>query len=244
MSYYEVYKKRLNRYGNNFQERIKGQRERDFDLYLLKSIYRIDFEYDGEIHPATLEPYKQTYIDTNGYLLTKTDFQIKIGTILDLTDNNGSTNKWLVWWLENNQSSGYNRYVVLKLTNNISWVVDGEEYSQWFYFQGPGYSKISDTLKQTTGKNMYIENNNKYMLVSSRNDKIFDNLYIEIDVDGATSSFVVKEKDIVTTPGIGYYTLDPVATRNIEKINNVTETSENEISWLNQGGDEHGSTQL
>ena len=60
MSYYEdVYLKRLNRYGYDYQSRIQGQRERVFEDKLLRSVYRVNFEYDGEIHPATLERYKQ-----------------------------------------------------------------------------------------------------------------------------------------------------------------------------------------
>ena len=49
MSYYEdVYLKRLNRYGTDYQSRVQAQREREFEGNLLKSIYRVDFEYDGE----------------------------------------------------------------------------------------------------------------------------------------------------------------------------------------------------
>jgi hypothetical protein len=56
--YNEVYRRRLNRYGLDYQSRIQGQRERDFDAYLYKSIYRVDFQFDGEWHPASLERYK------------------------------------------------------------------------------------------------------------------------------------------------------------------------------------------
>jgi len=44
MSYYdEVYLKRLNRYGLDYQSRLQGQRERNFENYLLKTPFRIDF---------------------------------------------------------------------------------------------------------------------------------------------------------------------------------------------------------
>ena len=56
MSYFEeVYLKRLNRYGYDYQSRIQGQREKVFEGKLLKSVYRVDFEYKGETHPGTLE---------------------------------------------------------------------------------------------------------------------------------------------------------------------------------------------
>lgn len=56
--YDDIYLKRLNRYGLDYQSRLQNQRERNFEEKLLKSIYRVDFEYNGEIHPATLERYK------------------------------------------------------------------------------------------------------------------------------------------------------------------------------------------
>ena len=43
-SYYEkAYQKRLNRYGLDYQSRIQNQREKDFNNYLYKTIYRVDF---------------------------------------------------------------------------------------------------------------------------------------------------------------------------------------------------------
>ena len=60
MDYYnDIYKKRLNRYGLDYQSRVQGMRERSFELLLEKSIYRIDFDYDGKINPGVFEKYKQ-----------------------------------------------------------------------------------------------------------------------------------------------------------------------------------------
>jgi hypothetical protein len=64
-NYYETaYKKRLNRYGLDYQSRIQNQRERDFDNYLYKTIYRVDFDFNGTNHPGSLERYKQDYSET------------------------------------------------------------------------------------------------------------------------------------------------------------------------------------
>jgi hypothetical protein len=57
--YYEsVYQKRLNRYGLDYQSRVQSQRERDFENYLYKTIYRVDFEFNGEMLPGSLERNK------------------------------------------------------------------------------------------------------------------------------------------------------------------------------------------
>ena len=48
MNYFEdVYLKRLNRYGYDYQSRIQAQREEVFEGKLLKSVYRVDFVYEG-----------------------------------------------------------------------------------------------------------------------------------------------------------------------------------------------------
>ena len=74
MSYYDdVYLKRLNRYGYDYQSRIQGQRERNFETLLLKSVYRVDFLFKEEMHPALLERYKQDETETMQYLLTRID---------------------------------------------------------------------------------------------------------------------------------------------------------------------------
>lgn len=61
MGYFEdIYKKRLNRYGSDYQSRTQGQRERFFENYLIKSIYRVDFLYNNEMEPGILEKRVRT----------------------------------------------------------------------------------------------------------------------------------------------------------------------------------------
>jgi len=122
MNYFEdVYLKRLNRYGYDYQSRIQGQRERDFEGKLLKSVYRVEFEFGGEIHPATLERYKQDETELMQYLLTRVSLNIPTGTILMIPDKDKIEQPWLVYWLESIKASGYNRYIVLKMTHYITW---------------------------------------------------------------------------------------------------------------------------
>lgn len=236
MSYYEdIYKQRLNRFGRDYQSRIQGQREKDFDNYLLRSVYRIDFLYNGVTRPATLEPYKQTYLDTYGYLLTKVGYTIPAGTILEIISANGDINYWMVWWLEKMEASGYNRYVVLKMTNQITWTVNDTVYTQWFYFVGPGYTKIADLIKETSGKSLYIDNTNKHLMVSKCNNQLNYGDYFEVTVNDTVSAFEVRERDTVTTPGVGYYSIEPVKVRQAsEHKTNYTNPTAVERNWYNQ----------
>ena len=59
MSYFDIYKLRVNRYGIDYQSRVQGEREKLFKEYLLKSLYRVDFEYEDNIYPGSFEKYKQ-----------------------------------------------------------------------------------------------------------------------------------------------------------------------------------------
>jgi hypothetical protein len=63
-SYYEVYKKRINRYGKNTQERIQGQREKVFDIKVQESVYKVSFFYEGIEHFGTLERGSQDNTET------------------------------------------------------------------------------------------------------------------------------------------------------------------------------------
>lgn len=78
MDYYDIYKLRLNRYGLNYQERVQTEREKMFDLYLLKSTYRIDFQYNNNIYPGSFERYKQDETETLHYLLTYVNLDIPL----------------------------------------------------------------------------------------------------------------------------------------------------------------------
>ena len=139
--YYNVYRQRLNRYGLDFQSRIQGSREKEFENYLYKTIYRVDFQYDGRFIPGSLEHYKQDYSETQSYLLTRKEDTIPNGVVLDIESQDGRKTPWMVWWLEQKEASGYNKYVVLKMTHHI----ECGGASQWGFFEGPGAKMVRDT---------------------------------------------------------------------------------------------------
>lgn len=96
--YYDnVYVNRLNRYGNNYQQRIMTQRREVFRRRLEKSVYRIDFNYrenaesEFKLIPATFERFKQDNTQTLRYLFTEYDVKIPNGTVLYLPDPIGTT---------------------------------------------------------------------------------------------------------------------------------------------------------
>ena len=237
MEYYEIYRRRLNRYGLDYQSRIQGQRERNFDDYLLKSIYRVDFWYNDIFVPATLERYKQDYTETQCYLLTRRDIDISNGTIVMIESQNGITKPYMVWWKEEIEASGYNRYVVLKMTHLLTWRdAENMNHEQWAYFYGPGTSTISDTLKSASGEAIYKENNNLHMFITSYNKTLCRDVYFEIKQGETSGGYVVSEVDFTSTPGVAYVSVDPSYIRSQTYSSELVKNGNSaQNAWFNGG---------
>ena len=236
MSYYNnVYKRRLNRYGTDYQSRIQAQREKEFEGKLLKSIYRVDFKYDNQTHPATLEKYKQDESQLMQYLLTRADLDIPNGTILMIEDKNLEEQPWMVFWLESLKASGYNRYIVLKMTHYIKWRDrDGQVCETWCYFHGSGDSALKETVK-TTGT-IYVEDSNARFAVMPLNENLSKDDYIEIGEGKLKEAFRVTGYDIHSTNGVEYVTLDPMYIKDSTPAPEKTpEDNSDAFFWLNGG---------
>lgn len=235
MSYYEdVYKKRLNRYGNDYQSRVQAQREREFEGKLLKSVYRVDFLYDGFLHPATLEPYKQDETQLLQYLLTRVSLNLPNGTILQIPDKNSVEQTWMIYWLESVAASGYNRYVLLKMTHFITWR-DREKNNKetWCYFHGSGDSALSETIKGTSA--IYTEDGNARFVIMPTNENLNKDDYLEIGEGKLREAFRVTGRDIHTTIGVEYVTLDPIYMKNQQSVIDQVNDNSEDYYWLNGG---------
>lgn len=251
-SYYEdVYRRRLNRYGYDYQTRTQGQRERFFENLLLKSIYRLDFAF-GEneegaplIHPGVLEPHKQTDTKTLHYLLTHIDLNIPNGTILELQDFNKSeeTHPWMVYYLEQIRASGYNRYIMLKMTHEVIWKDrSGNIQHTWAYFYGQEDNMLKDELKSRSRSSiLYNENLKTSFFICPTNPLIQKDDYFELSSDGITQGFRVTGFDFVSTPGVEYVTVDPVYLHDhSEKPKPGPDDNPDDFFWL-QGEDSSGN---
>lgn len=213
MNYYEdVYKKRLNRYGFDYQSRIQGQRERVFEDLLLKSIYRVNFLFNGELIPGLLERRKQDETETLQYLLTRVKDNIPNGTILMISNKDGIECPWMIYYLESIQASGYNRYIVLKMTHTVEWTGrDKNTYSSWCYFYGQEDNMLKDELKSRSRSDvLYNENLKLYFMVMPTNENIKKDDYFVMSDDNMQQGFVVTGFDYFSTPGVEYVSVDPV----------------------------------
>lgn len=238
-NYYEdVYLKRLNRYGYDYQSRVQAQRERDFENKLLKSVYRVDFEFEDEIHPATLERYKQDETELMQYLLTRVSLNIPNGTILMIPDKDLELQPWLVFWLESIKASGYNRYIVLKMTHYITWRDrDGIVQSSWCYMYGQQDNMLKDELRSRSRMDtLYTENLKTSFFIMPLNEKIRKDDYLEVGEGALREAYRVTGYDIQSTPGVEYVTVDPVYIRDLGPMpKQKAEDDPADFFWLNGG---------
>lgn len=215
MEYYPIYLKRLNRYGEDYKTRIQTQREKVFESLLNKSVYRIDFDYNEEVHPATFEKYKQDETRTLHYLLTRIDLDIPSGTILMLPDSNGTREPWMVYYLERIVSSGYNRYIMLRMTHFIIWKDrKGNSQESWAYMYGQENNMLKDELKSRSRSNtLYTENLKTSFFILPLNANINKDDYLEVGEGDLLEAYRVTGYDRQSSEGVEYVTIDPVYVR-------------------------------
>lgn len=240
MDYYnDIYKKRLNRYGLDYQSRVQGMRERSFELLLEKSIYRIDFDYDGKINPGVFEKYKQDETRTLHYLLTRTNLNIPNGTILMISNKDNQEEPWMIYYLEDIKTSGYNRYIMLKMTHYITWKArDNKIYSSWAYLYGQENNMLKDELQARSRSDArYTENLKTSFFILPINEHIRKDDYLVINENTPLEeAYVVTGYDINSTKGVEYITIDPVYIRDKNPDPIKTETDSNEDFFWIEGG--------
>lgn len=240
MDYYnDVYKKRLNRYGLDYQSRVQGMRERSFELLLEKSVYRIDFNYDGEINPGVFEKYKQDETRTLHYLLTRTNLNMPNGTILMLSNKDKQEEPWMIYYLEDIKASGYNRYIMLKMTHYITWKArDNKIYSSWAYLYGQEDNMLKDELQaRSRADARYTENLKTSFFILPINEHIKKDDYLVINENTPLEeAYIVTGYDINSTKGVEYVTIDPVYIRDKNPDPIKTETDSNEDFFWIEGG--------
>lgn len=239
MNYFEdVYLKRLNRYGYDYQSRVQAQREKVFEDLLLKSVYRVDFEYKDELHPALLERYKQDETQLMQYLLTRVSLNIPNGTVLMIPDKDMVEQPWLIYWLESIKASGYNRYIALKMTHYINWRDrDGNVQFSWAYMYGQEDNMLKDEIRSRSRSDaVYAENLKSSFFVMPTNEFIRKDDYIEVGTGVLREAYRVTGYDINSTPGVEYVTVDPVYLRDHTPAPEQTEEDDPaDFYWLNGG---------
>jgi tRNA(Leu) C34 or U34 (ribose-2'-O)-methylase TrmL len=239
MGYYEeVYLKRLNRYGMDYNSRVQNQREKEFEHYLLKVTTRVDIEYDHKTIPASFERYKQDETETLAYLLTRRATEIPSGTILMIPTQKGVKRPWMVYWLEEIQASGYNKYIMLKMSHFLEWTDrQGAKQTSWAYMYGQEDNMLKDELRsRSRSDTLYTEALKMSFFVMPTNEFIRKDDYLTVGEGALKEAYRVTGYDIQSTLGVEYVTVDPVYLRDETPAPEQTpEDSNEDFFWLNGG---------
>ena len=238
---YDLYFHRLNKDGNSHQKRLQNKREKLFERQLLKSIYRVEFDLEGHALVGELTPYRQNETKALKYLLTTRDIDLPNGTIIspvrvdrynqpvsahdtkgivsapvDENDNTLSSFKyenqaWMVFWKEDQDESGYNRYVMLRMTHFLEWVDrDGIARSSYAYFYGQENNMLKDELKsRSRDHTLYTENLKLSFYILPRTPYIRKDDYFEVGEGDFKEAYVVTGFDRQSTPGVEFVSVDP-----------------------------------
>ena len=241
MGYYEdVYLKRLNRYGIDFQSRMQGQREENFRRQLMRSVYYVNFEFDGQIQEGELAPMRQNETKTMQHLLTNVHLDIPNGTVLFIPNKDNDPQPWLVYYLEDMRASGYNRYIVLKMTHFLTWKDrDGNEQTSWAYFYGQEDNMLKDELKsRSRSRVLYTENLKLSFFILPLNEHIKKDDYLEVGEGALKEAYVVTGYDTQSTPGVEFVSVDPQYIRDLTPPPEKPEgDTSNDYFWISGGKD-------
>lgn len=235
MTYFDIYKLRVNRYGIDYQSRVQGEREHLFDLYLLKTLYKVEFFYEDKKIMGSFEKYKQDNTETLHYLLVDINTNFPNGTILMIPDKEGKLKPWMVYYLEEIAASGYNKYIMLKMTHNIVWTArDGQKYNTWAYMYGQENNMLKDEIRSRSRMDtIYAENLKSSFFIMPRTAELKKDDYLIIGEKPFQEYYRVTGYDWQSSEGIGYVTVDPIYEYDLSPIPEKAENdSEEEFFWF------------
>lgn len=133
MNYFsDVYLARLNRYGDTLQGRIYGKMENDFKVFRDKSLNKVEVEFDGKKYDSVLQSETVNEKETIDYLLTERSVHIAAGTIFVVRqERTGELQHWMILLQEQYQTMGYNKYKVILMERQVSWIDRQIIHASW-----------------------------------------------------------------------------------------------------------------
>lgn len=230
MSYYNIYKARLNRHGSNQTERLNRGRERNFDKFMAQSPHKSSFIYNGSYIDCVLEPHKQSENKTVMHVLCRSGERIDVGAICTIEGE-----RYLFWYWDERKDSGYNRWTVVKVSQAIEWInEDGKTYVSEAYIYGQMDNMLKNELKsRSRSATLYLENLKLDFMIMPIHPEMRVNSYLSIEVKGIKKNYRVTGFDHISTPGVMYVSMDPTLERDLTPAPEKQEgENDNDYFWL------------
>ena len=206
MAYYDnVYLKRVNKYGTTIQERIQNKKNHDFLAVIKKSPNQVKILKDNEIFMGILQNKVNSEKENISYLLTFKGLCWKDGTIV-LTENQSDfvQKKWLIFHLEEYSSIGYDKYQVVELDREISWLNDNILHTGYGHIVGSGDKSILSKFSIQFDISGIYEPNKVLRLILSNNNQVKKGDRFLFDKE----AYKVSGLDRISVPGLIYVTLE------------------------------------
>lgn len=169
----------------------------------------------GNIHEAIISKPYDNYINYPDIPNGAT--QAEISRLYQQDCDRGAI--WMVYWLEEIEQSGYNKYTIIKMKQYITKTtregyIDDSSWSTYAYMYGQEDNMIKNELRSRSRMDiLYDENLKDSFLIVPLNENINKDDYFEIAINyldqNIKEPYVVVGYDRVSAPGIEYITVDP-----------------------------------
>lgn len=220
----DVYLKRMNRDGETQQDRIKTRKEKEFDrLYLQKTeyqayLYQVNDSDCSEI--CSLQPNKWNEDSLISNLLVSTrGATLKTGDILRIRQkikNKESDKIWLVLFVENNITKGYQLFKVICLDNEVNLT---DEYGMTLYnfpvkFVNTSSKVVQDLFLHSATQLGYREPNGTRFFITRDFDFIEKAKYFEYKERG----WEIQGIDNISINNVAYVTISEKLKKEAEPL--------------------------
>lgn len=225
MGYFdEIYLKRINRFGNNIQERIQNKREYDFEKTILKKSPNQVSVWEGlnswdeaEMPPDYLGILQTKEYDQDeivDYLLVPCDRKIQMGKLLYFMDvrHQKREHPWLAYAVDPYTTGSHNRYTVIELEEKMEWYVDGIYHSSPVHAVGGGSGARDKNINlkfriQFAESGVFLPNK-RYSIIMPADVSIKKNN--KVTIGGET--WRITGFDKISVNGVMYITLEEYLT--------------------------------
>ena len=230
MSYFDIYKKRMNRYGDNATDRLEKGRQQNFEKFLYQSPHYTKFQYKEKEVECVFEPSSQDETKTVMHVLCRVGEKFNPGDIVTICGK-----RYMFWYWDERQDSGYNRWNVIKLSQYIEWLnEDGSTWSNEAYIFSQQTNMLKNELKsRSRSATLYLENLKLDFMIMPRDKNLEIGSYLVIKIDDMSRAERVTGIDFLSTPGVMYVSMDPTIERDLTKTPEKTDEDEdNDFFWL------------
>ena len=230
MSYFDIYKKRMNRYGDNATDRLEKGRQQNFEKFLYQSPHYTKFQYKEKEVECVFEPSSQDETKTVMHVLCRVGEKFNPGDIVTICSK-----RYMFWYWDERQDSGYNRWNVIKLSQRIEWLnEDGSTWSNEAYIFSQQTNMLKNELKsRSRSATLYLENLKLDFMIMPSDKNLEIGSYLVIKIDDMSRAERVTGIDFLSTPGVMYVSMDPTIERDLTKTPEKTDEDEdNDFFWL------------